>query len=166
MFLLLHIYTLHKSSREREAKNEALLHVASQISCFSTKQKQKSLITDGIFTHSHTITHIYAHTHTPYNQTECKKARQNGLLQCHPVAVLRFFGAVSPKGSVADESSITKKGSKTSHINSQLKSNPSMVLYLGVLWRKGKGSHSGSTVNELKISSSRRSLNLVDRSKT
>lgn len=44
MFLLLRIYTFHKSSREQEAKNEALLHVASQISRFPRKQSRK--ITD------------------------------------------------------------------------------------------------------------------------
>lgn len=56
MFLLLHIYTFHKSSKEREAKNEALLHVASQIGCFfvKTKQKNTGLRTEGIGTHPET----------------------------------------------------------------------------------------------------------------
>lgn len=132
MFLLLHIYTFHKSSREQEAKNEALLHVASQISCFSLKQSRELRTNDWRNRHTH-----------PENLMTRPNVKGKTICTSLVPSVSgpQICWAVSPKDPVADESSITKKKKiKKHHINSQLKYNLSIVPYLGGLWRKGKGS--------------------------
>lgn len=155
MFLLLHIYTFHKSSREQEAKNEALLHVASQISCFSLKQSRESRTNDWRNRHTH-----------PENLMTRPNVKGKTICTSLVPSVSgpQICWAVSPKDPVADESSITKK-KRSKNITLIPSWNITSALFhiLEVFGGRGRD-HSVSTVNKPEKSSGHRSLDLVDRS--
>lgn len=154
MFLLLHIYTFHKSSREQEAKDEALLHVASQIGCFSSKQSRK---TKGQTTEGN------RHTHLENLMTRPNvKAKTTCTSLVPSVRVLRLVEKSLQRGPAADQSGITKRVKKKPHILIPRWNNPSMVSYLG---KKDEGSVRFHCKWAWKNKSSgRRSLDWVDRS--